>query len=146
MPSTTRSPPDDGERPSKRTKVSSEEKVTDVVTEPVNDDEDSEDSEDSEEEISQEPEVRASDLYLDTASAFQLFRIGLMLMCCLRLTGPSSTLTSRKFAQCRSRTSISMGVWFVENISRVAGAIRTPILIPYTRTTMSLSISRPHRQ
>ncbi|KAJ7750252.1 spindle pole body protein [Mycena metata] len=66
MPSETRPPPGDGdsERPSKRTKVSSEEKEPEVATEPVKNDDD--DEEDFEEETSHEPEARASDLYLDT--------------------------------------------------------------------------------
>lgn len=106
MPSTTRSAPsEDGERPSKRTKVSSEEKVVEVAA-AVNDDDD----DDLEEETSQEPaEVRASDLYLDTASAFQLFYVGLMLICS-RLTGSFSILTSRKCVQCPSPTSTSTAV------------------------------------
>lgn len=68
----TRAPPEDGERPSKRTKISSDDvALSSNVIEETNDDE-----EDSEEEISQEPtEVRASDLYLDTASAFQCLRV-----------------------------------------------------------------------
>ncbi|KAJ7016843.1 spindle pole body protein [Mycena alexandri] len=69
MPSETRPPPGDGhsERPSKRTKVSFEEKEPEVATEPVKNDDD---EEDFEEETLHEPEARASDLYLDTASAF----------------------------------------------------------------------------
>ncbi|KAK7026172.1 putative mRNA-splicing protein ubp10 [Favolaschia claudopus] len=69
MPSTTRSPLDDeGERPSKRTKVSSEEKDVEAMIQQTNDED--EEEEDAEDDTSHQPlESRASDLYLDTASA-----------------------------------------------------------------------------
>lgn len=68
MPSTARPPPEDSERPSKRTKVSTEEKDAEPVIQAAN----AEDEEEEEEEegiVQEPPEVRASDLYLDMASA-----------------------------------------------------------------------------
>jgi hypothetical protein len=145
MPSTARPPPEDSERPSKRTKVSTEEMDAEPVIQAANAEDEEEEEEEEEDTVQEPPEVRASDLYLDTASAFQQFsRLSTLIY--LRLTALFLILTSRKCAQCPSPTSTFMAVWFVENISKAAGASRTRIPIPYTRTTMSLSISRQPRQ
>ncbi|KAJ7897342.1 cysteine proteinase [Mycena olivaceomarginata] len=65
MPSTARPPPEDSERPSKRTKVSTEEMDAEPVIQAANA-EDEEEEEEEEDTVQEPPEVRASDLYLDT--------------------------------------------------------------------------------
>ncbi|KAF7337622.1 putative mRNA-splicing protein ubp10 [Mycena sanguinolenta] len=78
MPSTTRPSPGEDERPSKRTKVSSEEEDAEILPNPANDEDEAEDLEDT----WQEPtEARASDLYLDTAMSLTNINIYGCLVC-----------------------------------------------------------------
>ncbi|KAF8204320.1 hypothetical protein K438DRAFT_1918145 [Mycena galopus ATCC 62051] len=103
MPSTTRPPPDEGERPSKRTKLSTDEKDAEV-TQPAND-EDEDDLE--EEEDMQEPtEVRASDLYLDTINR-AILDFDFEKVCSVSLTNINiyGCLVCGKYFQGRGRNS-----------------------------------------
>ncbi|KAJ7150293.1 cysteine proteinase [Mycena filopes] len=102
----TRTPPEDsdGERPSKRTRVSVEENDAEVAVKTVKDDDDEEDE--FEEETSHEPEVRASDLYLDTASAV-ILDFDFEKVCSVSLTNINiyGCLVCGKYFQGRGRKS-----------------------------------------
>ncbi|KAJ7492196.1 cysteine proteinase [Mycena latifolia] len=111
MPSTTRAPSDEDERPSKRTKVSEDEDLPAPSTvkeqvseaEPEDDDDDDED----EDEISQEPtEVRASDLYLDTINRV-ILDFDFEKVCSVSLTNINiyGCLVCGKYFQGRGRNS-----------------------------------------
>ncbi|KAK7007021.1 putative mRNA-splicing protein ubp10 [Favolaschia claudopus] len=106
MPSTTRSPPDDeGERPSKRTKVSSEEKDVESMIQQTNDED--EEEEDAEDDTShQPPESRASDLYLDTINRAVL-DFDFEKVCSVSLTNINiyGCLVCGKYFQGRGRSS-----------------------------------------
>ncbi|KAJ7292884.1 hypothetical protein C8J57DRAFT_1550450 [Mycena rebaudengoi] len=104
MSSTTRPSLEGGERPSKRVKVSSVEKVT--LTVEANEMEE-EEEEEEEEEISEEPtEVRASDLYLDTINR-AILDFDFEKVCSVSLTNINiyGCLVCGKYFQGRGRSS-----------------------------------------
>ncbi|KAJ7651479.1 cysteine proteinase [Mycena polygramma] len=106
MPSTTRPPPQDGERPSKRTKVSSEEKITEATTAVVTAQIEEDDEDDDEETLQEPTEARASDLYLDTINRV-LLDFDFEKVCSVSLTNINiyGCLVCGKYFQGRGRNS-----------------------------------------
>ncbi|KAJ6520270.1 cysteine proteinase [Mycena sanguinolenta] len=104
MPSTTRPSPEEDERPSKRTKISSEEKDAETLTHPAIDEDE---VEDLEEDTWQEPtEARASDLYLDTINR-AILDFDFEKVCSVSLTNINiyGCLVCGKYFQGRGRNS-----------------------------------------